>query len=244
MTERIVVSVGSEKIIGVFHKSSKGSDACVISCHGLLASKDGPKYLLLADELNKKGYANIRFDFRGCGESGGHLANSNISARLKDLEAVVEYAAQNLGINSFGLFGSSMGGFVSYLKASSDTRINALVSLSAPISMAELFNARNFQSNSYEIDGVVFGSEFLSDVKTRGTLDDELLGAISCPTLIFHGTFDGLVPISHARRLYEKLKSEKMLEIIPGGDHIFSHPMHLFQIVKTSSEWFQKHLKG
>ena len=69
MDEKIVLNVGSEKLIGILTcpGSKTNLDSCVISCHGLLASKDGPKYLLLAKELSEVGISSIRFDFRGCG---------------------------------------------------------------------------------------------------------------------------------------------------------------------------------
>lgn len=242
MTEKIEVKVGQERIIGIYHPGNEGQNVCVITCHGLLASKDGPKYHLLARELNTHGYSCVRFDFRGCGESEGNLKKSHITNRLEDLEAVVDYVIQELGYKRIGLFGSSMGGYVSFLKASSDQRIKALVSLASPFSMAELFNARSLDDESYEVDGIAFGGEFLSDVRANGTLKKNALGDLKCPTLIFHGTLDLLVPVEHARRLFESLNTEKMLEIIPGGDHIFSNPLHLTQIISASSEWFQKYL--
>ena len=39
----------------------------VVACHGLSASKDSDKYLLLASELTAAGLAFARFDFRGGG---------------------------------------------------------------------------------------------------------------------------------------------------------------------------------
>src|SRR5207247_666773 len=41
------------------------------ACHGLSASKESDKFLLLAGALPGAGLALARFDFRGCGESSG-----------------------------------------------------------------------------------------------------------------------------------------------------------------------------
>ena len=161
---------------------------------------------------------------------------------MKDLKAVIRFIIHELGFKKVGLFGSSMGGFVSFIQASSDSRIKALVSLSSPYSMADLFEAHGFNNDYYEIDGVVFGSEFIKDVKMNGDLTPELLGKIKCPVHIFHGSFDLLVPIMHANRLFDNITAEKKLKIINGGDHMFSHPYHLVEIIETSKKWYSKYL--
>jgi pimeloyl-ACP methyl ester carboxylesterase len=242
MPQKCVVSIGKEKLIGIFEKGNNSPDACVITCHGLLASKDGPKYILLATELQKIGISSFRFDFRGCGESEGRLSNSNITNRKRDLEAVIAYVTRKLGYKKIGLFGSSMGGFISFLLAASEPRVKALVSLATPFSMTELFEVRERNGGFYEIDGILFNNEFISDVRAHGTLPKDLLSQILCPTLLFHGTFDLLVPLSHAHKLFENLTSKKELQVIDGGDHIFSYPMHLGQIIQSSTEWFGRYL--
>src|SRR6266702_2311824 len=52
---------------------------CVVACHGLGASKDSDKYLLLGAELPAAGLALARFDFRGCGESSGDEEDTTIA---------------------------------------------------------------------------------------------------------------------------------------------------------------------
>ncbi len=242
MQKRIQIDIDSEKIAAVLHNEQNDEDACVITCHGLLASKDSPKYILLADKLSKIGLSVLRFDFRGCGESEGRLEYSYISNRLKDLKAVVDYASKDLGIKRIGLFGSSMGGFVSYLMVSRNQLVKTLISLASPISMAELFDAVHLNDGKYEIDGILFGKPFISDIKQNGTLSNETLEKIKCPVYIFHGDWDGLVPVGHAYRIFDRIKSEKKLRIINGGDHIFSNPTHLTEIIENSSFWFQKYL--
>jgi pimeloyl-ACP methyl ester carboxylesterase len=244
MPEKVFIDSEGEQIVGVFHEGDEDLDACVISCHGLLATKDSVKYITLAEKLNKIGIPSFRFDFRGCGESEGKLINSHITNRTKDLKGVIEYVSHELGYKKLGLFGSSMGGFISFIQASTDTKIKAFVSLSSPYSMAELFEAHGFNNDYYEIDGVVFGSEFIKDVKTNGDLTPEILCKIKCPVHIFHGSFDLLVPTEHAKRLFEGIKAEKKLKIINGGDHMFSHPYHLVEIIETSKKWYSKYLLG
>ncbi|WP_455392550.1 alpha/beta hydrolase [[Eubacterium] cellulosolvens] len=244
MAEKVTIAIGHEQIAGVFHQADSDSGACIISCHGLLANKDSPKYIFLAEELRERGLSSVRFDFRGCGESDGKLENSHVTNRAQDLKMVMDYVTDELGFEKLGLFGSSMGGFISFLLASSSSNVKALVTLAAPYSMAEIIDLHFSNAEIYELNHVVLGSNFIEDLRSTGNLTPKLIGKIQCPTYIFHGDLDGIVPTNHAKRLYNDLKTEKKLEIIPGGDHVFSLPWHLNRIIQTSADWFQKHLQG
>ena len=86
---------------------------CVVACHGMGASKDSDKYLLLGRELPAAGLALARFDFRGSGESGGRHEDATIETRMADLEAVLDHLGKRPELDGrFGLLGSSLGGFV------------------------------------------------------------------------------------------------------------------------------------
>jgi len=242
MIQKTTVAVDSQKIACVFHQADNDSDACIISCHGLLATKDSPKYIFLAEELNRRGLSSIRFDFRGCGESDGRIENSHVTNRLRDLEVVMDYVKDDLGFDKVGLFGSSMGGFISILKATSSSMVKVLVTLSAPYSMTDILDLHFSNSEMFEIDNIVLGTNFIKDLKSRGNLTPKLLKQIHSPTLIFHGNLDGVVPIDHAQRLYRELEIDKRIEIIPGGDHVFSNPFQLHWVIQTSADWFEKYL--
>jgi alpha/beta superfamily hydrolase len=70
--ERHTVDVAGGRLALVLHRpDTSGAVPCVIACHGLGASKESDKYLLMGAELPGAGMALARFDFRGCGESSG-----------------------------------------------------------------------------------------------------------------------------------------------------------------------------
>jgi pimeloyl-ACP methyl ester carboxylesterase len=238
------IDIDGEKLVGVIHdnQSNAESYSCVISCHGLLANKDSMKYITLGEMLSYHGLPVFRFDFRGCGESSGKLQDSHVTSRMKDLESVIDFLSSKFNFKYFGLFGSSMGAFISYMKASTDPRIKVLTSLASPYSMLDLFEKHKIDDEHFEVDGVVFGKEFVLDMKNNGSLSPDILNRIKCPVYMFHGDFDGLVPVDHAYKIYDNLKTEKNLKIINGGDHIFSNPFHLGRILKISTEWMQKYL--
>jgi alpha-beta hydrolase superfamily lysophospholipase len=57
---------------------------------------------------------------------------------------------------------------------------------------------------------------------------------------IFHGEHDEVVPLAHARTLYERASRPKNLTIQPAGDHRMSNPEHQSTFIRESVAWFRK----
>lgn len=47
----------------------------------------------------------------------------------------------------------------------------------------------------------------------------DIIGRVTAPVLIVHGTADPVIPVAHGRRLYEMANEPKQLAIIEGGAH-------------------------
>src|SRR2546428_11911245 len=106
---------------------------CVVACHGLRASKDSDKYLLLGAELPAAGLALARFDFRGCGESSGVEEETTGGTRLEDARAALQYLPFHRRPNGrFSLLGSSMGGYVALHLAAERGDSTPVVTWNAP----------------------------------------------------------------------------------------------------------------
>src|SRR5262245_7184448 len=115
--QRFTVPVGGTSVVGVLHLPAlaRVPVPVVVACHGLGASKDSDKYLILAATLPTVGLALARFDFRGAGESGGSYREATTATRIADLEAVLAFLAEQPTLcHQMGLLGSSMGGYVAW----------------------------------------------------------------------------------------------------------------------------------
>lgn len=106
----------------------------VIFAHGLNSSKDSPRNLYIAEGVVKKGMVCFLLDFTGHGESEGKISDVTVAQFVQDLDACISYIESLDGIDSskIGVCGSSMGGTATFVKASSDKRITAIVLRSAP----------------------------------------------------------------------------------------------------------------
>lgn len=62
----------------------------VILCHGFNADKEYPLLKNLADELELRGIASIRFDFNGHGKSDGKFQDMTIVNEIEDAKKVYQ----------------------------------------------------------------------------------------------------------------------------------------------------------
>jgi len=103
--EAVLFPSASGKLAGVIHHPSGKKRGCVITCHGLLSSKDSDKFITLGELFAEEGLTVLRFDFSGCGESEGRFEDTTITGRNEDLLAALSFMqtrlqseAQPLGI--------------------------------------------------------------------------------------------------------------------------------------------------
>ena len=229
---RFRVPVGAADVAAVLHLPDEIPAPCVIACHGMGASKDSDKYLLLGRELPAAGLALVRFDFRGSGESGGLPHEATIESRIADLDAVLAHLATRPELDGrFGLLGSSLGGYVA-LWAASRAAAGArlpVVTWNAPAALRELAHA----------DPGEAGAALVAEVR-RGRLAEAPAGVAR--VLVIQADRDEVVPAAHGRMLLDRAREPKRLHVIAGADHRLTEPAHRRDAVEESLRWLRAHL--
>jgi alpha-beta hydrolase superfamily lysophospholipase len=233
--ERFSMRVGGDDVVGVLHLPPSGPAPCVVACHGMGASKDSDKYLLLGRDFPEAGLALARFDFRGSGESGGLYRNATIASRIADVEAVLEHLAGHPSLDArFGLLGSSLGGFAALWVASRHRRVMPVVTWNTPANLASLAASRCDDVTSP-------GAALVAEVRA-GRHVDAPTGASH--VLVLQGQADDVVPSGDAQILFERAGEPRELCVLAGADHRLSDPLHRFEAVNRSRDWFTRHLHG
>lgn len=206
---------------------------CVILSHGLISSKESTKYVALSGVYEKAGIATCRFDFHGCGESGGKLDETSLTIRVNNLDSIMEYilAHRSIDPRRIGLLGSSFGGSTSIIQAAKDERVRCSSFWATPYRLDE--------KEDEPIDGVSFQKTIYTDFAQYDLL--KLSEKIS-RALVIHGDIDETVPCEHGLAIFERLQTPKKCEIIKGGDHVLSDLTHRDHAIRISLEWFQKYL--
>ena len=82
--EKVFFQSEGQRLTGVLHLPDRDNPPCVIASHGLLSSKDSEKYIGLGERFSREGFAMLRFDVRGIGESEGRLEDDTVSRRNRN----------------------------------------------------------------------------------------------------------------------------------------------------------------
>jgi alpha-beta hydrolase superfamily lysophospholipase len=235
MLEPFRLNVENRSICGLVHLPSAAKPPCVITCHGLFSSKDSDKFTTIADYFAAHGIAVIRFDFGGCGESTGSIADTTVSKRLKELQAIVAFARQHPSLApELGLLGSSLGGYVSLLYAAQDPAIRALSVWATP------YNLLKLRHNIPEDELRQLQEDFFIDAAQYHL--EPILSAITTVQII-QGKNDTIVSYTHAEELFSRVNHPKELHILPDGDHSLIGPQDRQTAIENSLRWFQTYLR-
>ncbi|MDI7258689.1 MAG: alpha/beta fold hydrolase [Thermodesulfobacteriota bacterium] len=233
-TEKVSFMSEGHKISGILHLPDEEHPPCVIASHGLLSSKNSEKYIALGEQISKEGIAMLRFDFRGIGESEGGEEDNTVSKKLVDLSSAIDFVRSYPGLgNRIGLLGSSLGGFLSLIRASRDEEIQAVVVWATP------FHMDDFESKERDEETPLPPEAFFEDLPRHRLLP--LLPRIS-NCLVIHGEEDELVPIEQAYGIFRHLSLPKEIHVIGGADHRLTEPKHRQRAIELTTEWFKRYL--
>jgi dipeptidyl aminopeptidase/acylaminoacyl peptidase len=212
---------------------SKGTFPCVVLSHGLISSKESSKYVAISEKFARAGIASCRFDYHGCGESGGNIEETTLSIRLDNLNAIVNFVLHHHCVDSdkIGIIGSSFGGTAGLIKSARDKRIKCASFWATPYALEK--------EGDGSIDNIFFKDEIYTDFSTYDVLSESK--DVSC-ALVIHGEIDQTVPCIEGKKIYENLQQPKQLDIIEGGDHVFSDPSHRERVINLALDWFDKYL--
>jgi len=102
----------------------------VLLLHGFGSNKEAEWVKLTAALLAGWGYATLRFDFRGCGESEGERARVICLEQVQDTKNAVGYMAARSDIapSRIAVFGHSFGAAVAVYAGGTDNRVAAVIS--------------------------------------------------------------------------------------------------------------------
>ena len=106
-----------------------GKHPGLVLCHGFGGSCRGAGHPELAKALEQAGYAVLRFDFRGCGQSEGKRGDVIVDAEIADLRHAIDFLQTQPSVDAarIGVIGASLGGSVAIEVAASDVRVRVCV---------------------------------------------------------------------------------------------------------------------
>ncbi len=208
----------------------KGPCPGLILCHGIPSgqqpSTGDSGYPGLAQRFCNAGFITLIFNFRGCGPAQGNL---DMLGWTRDLKAAIDYLASLAEVDRSHIcvLGSSAGAAASVYVTAKDPRISALVTFASPATFSFLSNREQAINTIAHFRNI----ELIRDKDFPPSIDEWLDGFNTVspirwvdkisprPLLLIHGEKDDLVPVEHARQLYERAGQPKEIVLIPDAGH-------------------------
>ncbi|MFT6715361.1 MAG: pimeloyl-ACP methyl ester carboxylesterase [Planctomycetota bacterium] len=203
----------------------KRTKGVVIIGHGVTANKDRDWAVVLADALGAAGYGSVRFSFSGNGDSEGDFRASCPTKQAGDASAVLDFVTDEYDGPVY-YAGHSMGAAVGVLLASSDTRLEGLISLAGMVHTGD-FAQRKFgdqtpdQSLMWDKPECPLSQAFMDDMRAVDSVLD-LASRIQVRWLLIHGSADSVVPLTESQQIAAQAP-DAQLQVITNADHVFTN---------------------
>jgi pimeloyl-ACP methyl ester carboxylesterase len=213
--------------------------------------KGGPLHMLgHADRLRDAGYRTVIVGLRGHGASTGKHLTFGVVEKHDIAQVIDALEARGLIEGGLGILGMSYGAMVAIETAGHDLRVDAVVA------MAGFSNARSELRHAVRTFLPVVGW-VMSDEQVDAVIDaageragfdpDDADAALAiarthAPVLIVHGTWDAIVPVSHAHRLHAAAPQRSELMLVPFAGHAGVWMDLDGRIRRRTLAWFDTHL--
>ncbi len=201
-------------------------------------------YKLIAEALAKNGIASVRYDKRMVGESktSNKPADARYDDYVDDAVGLIEMLGDDQRFSKVIVLGHGEGSMVGML-AAHDQPVKAIISVNATSQPGDKFLMSQLKSKpQYMQDAFKTLIDSLRKGKTTDNVDPSLyyiaspakqkfvmsycryapvqtVKAVKVPLLIIQGSTDVQISVADAEKL-KKAKSEAILTIIPGMNHI------------------------
>jgi pimeloyl-ACP methyl ester carboxylesterase len=205
--EEVWVKVANgDRVHGWFlHATERPAIATVLHCHGNGGNLSSVVWV--AQELTKRGFDTMIFDYRGYGRSEGRLTDE--WGLYADAEAFYDHLVRDRGVKAekIALYGQSLG-TTAAIDLASRRPCGALI-VESGLSSASDMGAVSFPWLPRQL-------HFLAKNRFESA---RKMASVKCPALIAHGTSDPVIPVDQGHKLYESARDPKRLIIVEGGDH-------------------------
>ncbi|GMA49870.1 hypothetical protein GCM10025857_12270 [Alicyclobacillus contaminans] len=224
----------------------------VVICHGFVGTRIGVNRLFVqaARCFEQAGYAVVRFDYAGCGESTGRYGDTGLTSMVDQTRAVLEYTSSLPFVDAdrITLLGHSLGGAVAMLTAVQEPAIRQVILWAAvahPYAEICAITGPDVVRRAYEQGGANYlgytlKPGFFDSLKRHCPVD--AAAQFTGNALIVHGAADAEVPVRNASLYYQQLERHGaccQLEILQNADHTFSTPGSARAVRTLTRSWLQ-----
>jgi uncharacterized OsmC-like protein/esterase/lipase len=248
MRTKVEFESQGQTLAGLLETPDQAVRAYVLFAHCFTCGKDIAAASRISRFLVQHGFAVLRFDFTGLGNSDGDFANTNFSSNTEDLLSAARFLQQNYQAPEL-LIGHSLGGAAVLAMASQLPDVKAVVTIGAPFDASHVLHNFNAHLETIETDGqakVSLGpreftikKQFLDDLRNQTT---DHIKHLNKALLVLHSPVDLTVDIADAEKIYKAAKHPKSFVSLDTADHLLSKAIDSEYVAQTISGWASRYI--
>ena len=254
-TERLIIQGDHGKLVAYLQTPDALPKRCpvVIICHGFTSNCQTDLMRDIANGLESRGIASIRFDFNGHGESEGDFQQMTVPNEVVDARCVYDSLKADGRFGHIGLVGHSQGGVVAAMLAGELGRkaLKGGVVLLAPAAVLRDDAIRGTPAGAQGFHGDPLDPPESVDVWGHRLGRDYITSAFRLPiyetaagykgaACIVHGTADRVVPYTYGLRFHQLWRGSEYHQL-ERFDHGFGPKPA--EAVKITVDFFNKKIK-
>jgi len=246
-----------QKIAALLAMPKEKNPPLIIIVHGFKGTKE--HYPMVNNAIQPfldNGFAVLRIDCRGTGESDMEFKDMTLYTEAEDILTTLEFV-KTLPINQdkVGIIAISMSSSVAII-AKPKVKTMVFWGPGWKLGLGSYYDQpqhrktikeegvwhvslKNIYNRKKILKHLVAGKELFNEMLTLD-LTKELPKLSNIPTLILRGDKDEVTGGTGDEKVVKLMKSE--LKIIKGGDHNFLEPEAEAELIKTTIEWLNKNL--
>lgn len=238
-----------ETLAALLEKPAGKVKAVALFAHCFTCSKNIGVAGRISHTLAAKGFAVLRFDFTGLGNSEGDFANTNFSSNIEDLISAAQYL-QKIGLPVDLLIGHSLGGAAVLAAAHEIDTGKAVVTVGAPYEPAHV--SRLFVNRRQEIETTgaaevelagrhfTIKQQFIDDITQQN--QQQRIATLRKALLVMHAPLDEIVSIDNASGIFQAAKHPKSFISLDNADHLLTDPIDANYVAEAIAAWSERYV--
>jgi len=220
-----------------------------VFAHCFTCSKNIGAAVQISRALVTQGWAVLRFDFTGLGDSEGEFADTHFTSNVGDLVSAARWLEQHHSAPRL-LVGHSLGGAAVLCAASQLDSVLAVATVGAPGHPEHVLNMMTSQIDAIERDGAAEVSlggrrfrikrDFVQDIQEQPM--QRTIASLRRALLVMHAPEDEIVGINNASQIFGAAKHPKSFVSLDDADHLLTRRRDAQYVATVIVAWAQRYL--